>query len=107
MKNAQLVNGITVKFYHGGEWIEIDTDSTLPKEIGTRTRNDNDNNQWVGLVEKAYAKLYDNYANLTIGLILIDNNILLIYNYLCIIIYIMLLYILLYILYIYMYCNIY
>ena len=68
MKNAQLVNGITVKFYHGGEWIEIDTDSTLPKEIGTRTRNDNDNNQWVGLVEKAYAKLYDNYANLTIGL---------------------------------------
>ena len=57
--------GITIKFFQCGEWIEIVTDSLLTVEIGTRS---NDDSQWIPLVEKAYAKLYDSYASLAGGL---------------------------------------
>ena len=64
-KNANFINGVIFNFYHCGEWIEIDTGCSLPRQIGTKA---DDGNLWISLVEKAYAKLYDNYMNLSGGL---------------------------------------
>ncbi|CAF4218813.1 unnamed protein product, partial [Adineta steineri] len=63
---------LSCRFWQYGRWIEIVVDDYLPTEddrLILCRNNEEENEFWIALLEKAYAKLYDSYESLKGGII--------------------------------------